>query len=150
MRVGLNAGLHNGLAGVNPYFVGLSADYLMNITSLLHKDNPVRMFELIGVAGGEYQLLYRTGNWSHAGGFRLGMQTRFNFSPLTFFYLEPRIGIYSDGIDRIKTWMRYDWEASLMAGLGYRLLSDPVRRKAPFSEPIKVFSFLREAVWRLH
>ena len=22
------------------------------------------MFELIGVAGGEYQLLYRTGNWS--------------------------------------------------------------------------------------
>ena len=87
MRVGLNAGLHNGLAGVNPYFVGLSADYLMNITSLLHKDNPVRMFELIGVAGGEYQLLYRTGNWSHAGGFRLGMQTRFNFSPLTFFYL---------------------------------------------------------------
>ncbi len=85
MRVGLNAGLHNGLAGVNPYFVGLSADYLMNITSLLHKDNPVRMFELIGVAGGEYQLLYRTGNWSHAGGFRLGMQTRFNFSPLTFF-----------------------------------------------------------------
>ena len=63
MRVGLNAGLHNGLAGVNPYFVGLSADYLMNITSLLHKDNPVRMFELIGVAGGEYQLLYRTGNW---------------------------------------------------------------------------------------
>lgn len=150
MRVGLNAGLHNGLAGVNPYFVGLSADYLMNITSLLHKDNPVRMFELIGVAGGEYQLLYRTGNWSHAGGFRLGMQTRFNFSPLTFFYLEPRIGIYSDGIDGIKTWMRYDWEASLMAGLGYRLLSDPVRRKAPFSEPIKVFSFLREAVWRLH
>ena len=132
MRVGLNAGLHNGLAGVNPYFVGLSADYLMNITSLLHKDNPVRMFELIGVAGGEYQLLYRTGNWSHAGGFRLGMQTRFNFSPLTFFYLEPRIGIYSDGIDGIKTWMRYDWEASLMAGLGYRLLSDPVRRKAPF------------------
>lgn len=122
----------------------------MNITSLLHKDNPVRMFELIGVAGGEYQLLYRTGNWSHAGGFRLGMQTRFNFSPLTFFYLEPRIGIYSDGIDGIKTWMRYDWEASLMAGLGYRLLSDPVRRKAPFSEPIKVSSFLREAVWRLH
>lgn len=108
------------------------------------------MFELIGVAGGEYQLLYRTGNWSHAGGFRLGMQTRFNFSPLTFFYLEPRIGIYSDGIDGIKTWMRYDWEASLMAGLGYRLLSDPVRRKAPFSEPIKVSSFLREAVWRLH
>lgn len=62
----------------------------------------------------------------------MGMQTRFNFSPLTFFYLEPRIGIYSDGIDGIKTWMRYDWEASLMAGLGYRLLSDPVRRKAPF------------------
>ena len=26
MRVGLNAGLHNGLAGVNPYFVGLSAE----------------------------------------------------------------------------------------------------------------------------
>ena len=132
MRVGLNAGLHNGLGGVNPYFAGVSADYLMNITALLRKDNPARMFELIGVAGGEYQLLYRRGDWTHAGGFRLGMQTRFNFSPLTFFYLEPRVGIYTDGIDGIKTWMRYDWEASLMAGLGYRLLSAPVRRHEPF------------------
>ena len=132
IRLGLNAGLHNGLGGSNPYFVGFSADYLMNLTSLLHKDNPARMFELIGVAGGEYQLLYRQGNWTHAGGFRLGMQTRFNFSPLTFFYLEPRVGIYTDGIDGIKTWMRYDWEASLMAGFGYRLLSAPTRRHEPF------------------
>lgn len=132
VRLGLNAGLHNGLGEVNPYFVGLSADYLMNITALLHKDNPARLFELIGVAGGEYQLLYRQGNWTHAGGFRLGMQTRFNFSPLTFFYLEPRVGIYTDGIDGISTWMRYDWETSLMAGLGYRLLSAPVRRHEPF------------------
>ncbi len=132
MRLGLNAGLHNGQGGYNPYFVGLSADYLMNLTSLLHKDNPSRMFELIGIAGGEYQLLYRRGDWTHAGGFRLGLQTRFNFSPLTFFYLEPRVGIYSDGIDGIKTWMRYDWEASLMAGFGYRLLSAPTRRHEPF------------------
>lgn len=131
-RLGLNAGLHNGLGNVNPYFAGVSVDYLMNLSALLHKDNPARMFELIGVAGGEYQLLYRRGNWSHAGGFRLGMQTRFNFSPLTFFYLEPRVGIYSDGVDGIKTWMRYDWEASLMAGVGYRLLSAPVRRHEPF------------------
>lgn len=132
VRVGLNAGLHNGLASVNPYFVGFSADYLMNLSALLRKDNPARMFELIGVAGGEYQLLYRRGNWTHGGGFRLGMQTRFNFSPLTFFYLEPRVGIYSDGIDGISTWMHYDWEASLMAGLGYRLLAAPVRRHEPF------------------
>lgn len=132
VRLGLNAGLHNGLGEVNPYFAGLSADYLMNLSALLHKDNASRIFELIGVTGGEYQLLYRRGNWTHGGGFRLGMQTRFNFSPLTFFYLEPRVGIYTDGIDGISTWMRYDWEASLMAGLGYRLLSAPVRRHESF------------------
>ena len=146
VRLGLNAGVHNGLGGVNPYFAGLSADYLMNLSALLHKDNPVRMFELIGVAGGEYQLLYRRGNWTHGGGFRLGMQTRFNFSPLTFFYLEPRVGIYTDGIDGISTWMRYDWEASLMAGLGYRLLSAPVRRHESFwgANQGLFFLFLRD------
>ena len=131
IRLGLNAGLHNGSL-VNPYFAGLSVDYLMNLTALLHKDNPSRIFELIGVAGGEYQLLYHRRQWTNGGGFRLGLQTRFNFSPLTFFYLEPRFGVYSDGIDGVETWMNYDWEASLMAGFGYRLLPAPVRRNALF------------------
>ncbi len=131
-RLGINVGLHNGTDGHDPYFVGVSADYLMNLSALLRKDNPARMFELIGVAGLEYQLLYRHAKWAHAGGFRLGMQTRFNISPLSFFYLEPRFGIYTDAIDEVKTWRKWDWEGSVMAGFGYRLLSDPVRKREPF------------------
>ncbi len=132
VRLGVNAGWHNGVGGHDPYFTGLTADYLMNITALLHKYNPSRMFELIGVAGLEYQLLYGHNQWTHTGGMRLGMQTRFNMSPLTFFYLEPRFGIYADGIDEVKTWRHWDWEASLVAGFGYRLLSEPVRKNKPF------------------
>ncbi len=131
-RVGISGGWHNGEGGHNPYLIGVSADYLMNLSSLLRKDNPNRRFEFIGAAGLEYQLLYRRGDWFRAGGLRLGLQTRLNFSPLTFFYLEPRFGIYTDGIDAQKTWRHWDWEGALMAGFGYRWLSEPVRKNTPF------------------
>ncbi len=132
MRVGLNAGRHNGGAVSNPFFVGLSADYLMNLSSLLRKENLKRRFELIAAFGLEYQALFQHYDWSHAGGFRFGLQPRLNFTPMTFFFVEPRIGFYTDKIDGIDTWRGYDWEASILGGFGYRLQSEPYRKNSPF------------------
>ena len=133
IRVGVSGGFHNGLADKNPYLASVSADYLMNISSLLHGDDPNRLIDVLAFGGVEYQLLYQKGNWTHAAGFRLGFQPRVYISPLTFFYIEPRIGIYTDNIDREKTWLKYDWEASLMAGFGYRLLTAPQRHNVAFA-----------------
>ena len=64
VRIGLNGGQHNGVS-INTNFVGLSADYLMNMSALLRGDNPNRLFEVLGIAGLEYQLIYNTGTVSH-------------------------------------------------------------------------------------
>lgn len=133
IRIGVGGGFHNGPADKNPYLASLSADYLMNISSLLRGDNPDRLVDILGIAGMEYQLLYQKGKWSHAGGLRLGLQSRIYFSPLTFFYIEPRMGIYSDNIDGETTWLKYDWEASVTAGFGYRFQSAPKRRVVDFA-----------------
>lgn len=120
-RLGLAAGRHHGELGSQPYFVGLSADYLMNLSSLLRDDNPSRRFELIGVVGGEVQALHRDEHhlwW--AGGLRIGLQPRLYFNRSTYLYIEPRLGMYTDALDDVKTWRHYDWQIQFMVGLGYR------------------------------
>lgn len=121
-RVGISAGRHFGVNDTKPYFAGLSVDYLMNLSALLRKDNPGRRFELIGLMGIEGQALHREGHkmWA-AGGFRIGLQPRLYLTRSTYMYVEPRIGIYTDGLDDVKTWHKYDWNASVMVGLGYRM-----------------------------
>ncbi len=120
VRLGLNVGEYGSSTG-DPRHIGLSADYLMNLTSLLHKEKLDRTVEVIGLAGGELQMVRKDGGWSMNPGFRIGIQTRFNVSRSTFLYIEPRIGIYTDNIDAAKSVLGYDYQASLMLGLGYRL-----------------------------
>lgn len=121
-KIGINAGRHRNSLNGGYYFGGLSFDYLMNLSALAHKDNPYRKFEFIGVAGVEGQLLFRSGSskWGAIGA-HLGLQARYNVTPSTFIYIEPRVGVYSDGVDGVKTWQHYDWEASFLVGIGYRL-----------------------------
>ncbi len=122
LRLGANAGQYKSAAG-NLTHLGLSADYLMNLSALVRKDNPERKVEVIGIAGAELQMVKDkyNGKWTINPGFRIGLQTRFNVSRSTFLYIEPRIGLYSDNIDGIKQYLKYDYAASLMVGLGYRL-----------------------------
>lgn len=121
-RLGLSAGRHNGVKDTRPFFAGLSLDYMMNLSALLRKDNPSRRFELIGIMGLEGQALHRDGHrlWGAAGA-RIGLQPRLYVTSSTYLYVEPRIGIYTDGLDDVKTWHHYDWNASVMVGLGYRM-----------------------------
>lgn len=103
-------------------FGSLALDYMMNFSTLVAGDNPGRKVEMFGVAGVEGQLLYRSSRWTKAAGARLGLQLRYNFTPSTFFYVEPRFGLFNDGIDRASTWQRYDWQAMVMFGFGYRIV----------------------------
>lgn len=120
VRLGINGGEYGSSIG-NPKHYGISADYLMNFSALVRKDNPDRTVEVIGLAGCELQMVKKDGNWSVNPGFRIGIQTRFNVSRSTFLYIEPRIGIYTDNIDAAESFLGYDYQASLMVGLGYRL-----------------------------
>lgn len=129
-RAGVSAGRHNGVGGSNPFFVGLSADYLLNFTGLLKGETAHSRFEFIGAAGVEAQAMhFRGSNWFGAGA-RLGLQARLNFTPSTFFFVEPRVGVYSDNTDDVKTWHHYDWHSSVMFGFGYRMYRSGVWRRA--------------------
>ncbi|MCM1402148.1 MAG: hypothetical protein NC189_09040, partial [Bacteroides sp.] len=127
-RVNIETGRHKGMYGSDPFFVGLSADYMMNLSTLLKGDNPDRRFELTGFAGLEFEWVHRCHfELRNAFGVHFGLQPRAYITPNTFVYIEPRIGIFSDNIDIMKTWHKYDWNASLMVGIGYRMR--PVKRR---------------------
>lgn len=121
-KVGIGGGQHVGLNDMKPYFGSVSVDYLMKLTALAGYDNPSRRFELIGLIGLEGEVLHRDGHsmWA-SGGLRIGLQPRVYFNNSTFLYIEPRLGVFTDALDDVSSWHRYDWNASIMIGLGYRL-----------------------------
>lgn len=121
MKLGINAGARKEHGVRKHAFGGVSLDYLMNISALAHKYDPDRMFELIGVAGIEYQRRFKGPSHGNAFGGHLGLQARFNITRSTFLYIEPRLGLYSDGVNSKSSWQRYDWEGAVMFGLGYRI-----------------------------
>ena len=121
-RVSLEAGKHQGLNGNRPWFGAISADYLMNLSNLLRGENPSRRFELVGLLGMEFDLIHQSGlPKDKAFGVRMGLQPRFYFTPTTYIFLEPRLGIFTDGIDAARSWHRHDWNASFLIGFGYRM-----------------------------
>lgn len=122
--VGLNAGIHHLEGGHKPFYVGISADYLANLSALVRGDNPSRKFEIIGSAGLEYQLNRHCDHNYNVFGFRLGLQGRWNFSKNIFAYVEPRIGGYfgpgiSHGIEKPSEF-HYRIEPAIMFGIGLR------------------------------
>ncbi len=121
LKLGLNLGARKEHGTSKNIFGGISLDYLMNLSALAHDDNPRRIVEFIGVAGLEYQRRRHAGVQANAFGGHVGLQTRFNITPSTFIYLEPRINLYTDAVNSRKSWQKYDWEGALMVGLGYRI-----------------------------
>lgn len=120
MKIGINAGARKETGTRKHLFGGISLDYLMNLSALAGKYDPERTVEFIGVIGGEYQRRFRGGQANVIGG-HIGLQTRFNITPSTFLYIEPRIGLYNDAVNSRSNWQKYDWEGAVLVGLGYRL-----------------------------
>lgn len=120
LKLGLNMGARNEFEAAKHLFAGVSVDYLMNLSSLAHMYKPDRKFEFITVIGAEYQRRFRRGSANVFGG-HIGLQTRFNITPSTFIYLEPRINLFTDEVNSRNNWQKYDWEGALLVGLGYRI-----------------------------
>ena len=111
----------------SPSAFGVSADYLLNITALSQstlRDSTyanIKPFEVYGVAGIEYYRSSLDGVSNNAAGLHLGLRGQLRLSDYTYLYVEPRLGVYSDGLFHDDTWRGYRFAGSLMAGLGYRL-----------------------------
>ncbi|MCM1406814.1 MAG: hypothetical protein NC210_10355 [[Clostridium] fimetarium] len=124
-RVAFNAGALSVQRGnPYPYFGAVSADYLLNFTSLLRGHRSGRWFELVGGIGAEYRRERSEGVWGNELGIRASLQARFNVSRSLYLYLEPRLtmsaGTKYRGIPDEERRFRPDM--SFYVGLGYRLL----------------------------
>ena len=129
-RFNIGGGLHSvNQNDPRAYFGSVSADYLMNISTLLRGYDSRRMFELIGGLGVEYQRLHRNGLWGNELGARASLQARFNVSPAVFLYLEPRLALVAGTRFGPGSFRRFRPDISFFAGLGYRLLRGEERRR---------------------
>lgn len=101
--------------------IGLSLDYLINISAFAARYNPDRLFEVVAVMGASYQVHLMKGERAvHSYGLHGGLQGKFNITPAFNFFIEPQLGIYPDRIDRNYSWRRYDIMGSLMVGVTYK------------------------------
>lgn len=118
LKLGVNLGLRDETNARKNMFAGATFDYLMNLSALAHGYNPYRKFDFVGVAGIEYQRRFKPSSANVFGG-HLGLQLRYHFNPSTFIYIEPRMSLFTDGVNTRTNWQKYDWEGAVMLGLGY-------------------------------
>lgn len=110
---------------------GIQTEYLFNVTSYTNGYNPGRFFEISLLAGLGYQYSSFEHNREHVGELHTGLQLKFHPSSQIDFFIEPRIGIATDGIDHSfqRNWHRYDLTYGAVIGMNYRLKKwDPIGR----------------------
>lgn len=101
--------------------IGLSADYLVNVSAFAARYNPNRLFEVISIVGFNYQAAFIPDRKAiHSYGFHFGVQGKFNISPAFNLFIEPQIAIFPDRMDNRFSWRRYDLTTSLVAGITYK------------------------------
>lgn len=126
---------------------GISLDYLLNFTALSHRTYAAPLpFELHGTAGLDYWFSRNAGENLSAPGFHLGLRGQAGLSDYTYFYFEPRIGIYGDDLFHLSNWRGYRPAAHLLAGFGYRLRPE-TRHSQPYA---KGSSFLDGAFFSVY
>lgn len=121
--IGLRGGLDYSMwrKGVATHRIGISADYLINISAFAARYNPRRVFEVVAVMGVSYQVHLKKGDRAvHSYGLHGGVQGKFNVSPDFNLFIEPQLGIYPDRIDGSYSWRRYDLMGSMMVGITYK------------------------------
>lgn len=102
---------------------GLQTDYLFNISAYTNGYNPGRFFEISLLAGLGYQYSIFDQNREHVGELHAGLQLKLHPSSQLDIFLEPRLGLATDGIDHSfqQNWHRYDLTYGAVIGLNYRL-----------------------------
>lgn len=118
-RGGLDYSMWKGDVATNR--IGISADYLINLSAFAARYNPKRLFEIVAIMGASYQVHLKKGYKAvHSYGLHGGLQGKFNLSPAFNLFIEPQLGIYPDQIDRNYSWRRYDLMATMMVGITYK------------------------------
>ena len=119
IRGGVDYSMWQGDKATN--LIGISADYLINLSSFAARYNPRRVFEVVAVMGISYQatLMPEMGT-IHSYGLHGGLQGKFNISPAFNLFIEPQLGLYPDRLDNHFSWRRYDLVASAMVGITYK------------------------------
>lgn len=127
VRLGVNAGLYR-TNGENIKFGDVTLDYLMNITAVANRSYTTpHSFEVFGVAGIDVVYARNHGVSKKGLGAHLGLRGQYAFSPYTYIYAEPRLGVLHQNATLNNTWRKYRPTASIMAGLGYRMLTPEER-----------------------
>lgn len=127
-RIGATFGSHSKRKGdTTPYFLSVSADYLMNFTTLLRGYKPYRRFELIGGLGAEYQRIRNAGMFGNEYGVRASIQARINATRSMYVYIEPSLAMLTGYDLAPDDWHRFKADASINIGIGYRLLGKKER-----------------------
>ena len=117
--------------------VSFSADYMMNFSAIAHyRYNERKPFEMFGIAGFKYMATYFNGTYRQGLGFHLGLRGQYNFSKLTYIYLEPQVEMLRDKTMQIVNDMHFRPVGNFLAGVGYNLLTKPERStdKASYSD----------------
>ena len=123
VRLGVNGGVFR-TNGEKIKFIDVTLDYLMNITALSQRTYTTpRPFEVFGVAGIDIDYSRNKGESKKALGAHLGLRAQYAFSPYTYVYAEPRMGVMHENATMTSNWRKMRPTTTIMAGLGYRLLS---------------------------
>lgn len=127
---GWRVGMHGGLLDYGEArnkFIGLSADYLMNLHALGSGQYSLdRPFEISLLAGVDAIYARKEGLGKKALGVHAGFLGSFRLSHYTFLFVEPKLGLYSNGITpraNYNSWRSYKMMPSITAGLGYKLMT---------------------------
>ena len=127
LRLGVNAGVYR-MGEDHIKFGDFTLDYLMNLTAIAHTRYPhPRPFEVFGVAGIDVTYARNKGVSKTGWGAHLGLRGQYAFSPYTYIYVEPRLGVLHKNATLSDTWRKYKPTAAIMAGVGYRLLTPEER-----------------------
>ena len=121
--IGIRGGLDYSMwkENVSTHRIGISADYLINVSAFAARYNPRRVFEVIGVMGASYQAhIAKGGKAVHSYGLHGGVQGKFNVSPAFNLFIEPQFALYPDRIDGRYSWRQYDLIGSVMVGITYK------------------------------
>ena len=126
-RLGVNSGFYK-LGNSKYKTVSLSVDYLLNITAVANATYKQRKpFEVFGVAGGNLIYSRYKGKTTHGIGVHLGLRGQYNFSKLTYIYIEPQVGLYQDKVFHLTNLHHFRPVGNVLAGLGYSLMTNPDR-----------------------
>ena len=121
-RVNLYGGAYK-ISGKKVKYASAAIDYMLNITAIATPGNDYRQkpFELYGIAGIDATYSRESGNEDHGFGAHLGLRGQVAISDISYFYIEPRVGVVQDGVSQVESWRNLRPTASMSMGFGVRM-----------------------------